>query len=53
MLGEDAIHRADRADVASFVEERGEDLGWRQVDEAGLVQQIERRLAFLGRERAG
>ena len=39
--GEHAVHRALRAEVAAFVEQRRVDLRGRKVDEAGFVQDVE------------
>src|ERR1700677_1590128 len=50
ILGEDAVHRALRAEVSAFIEERGVDLGGGEVSEAGLVQDVEDGTAFFGLE---
>ena len=44
---EDAIHRADRADVASLVEKLGIDLTRRFVTEALVIEQRQDRRSFL------
>jgi hypothetical protein len=50
VLSQDAVHRALGAEVAVFIEERGIDLGWGEVGEAGFVQGIEDGMAFFGLE---
>jgi len=51
VLGEDAVHRSFRAEVAILVEETGVDLGGSLVGEARLVQDIEHDTPFLDGER--
>jgi hypothetical protein len=52
VLGQDTLHRANRADVPALVEERGEHLCRGQIAEARFVQQIEHGRALLGAPRA-
>src|ERR1035437_10255060 len=40
VLGQDAMHGADRTEVDAFVQQRGKDLGWSLVREALRVQMI-------------
>ena len=49
MLGENAIHGADRAQIDALVEQAGVDFGWSQIDEPRLPQQVENDLALLSR----
>jgi len=49
---EDAVHRAQRAEVALLVEQAGVDLGRSQVDEARLVQDLDHHRALRARARA-
>src|SRR5437867_10344753 len=51
VLGEDAVHRALRAEVVPLVEKRGIDLGRRAINEARFVENREGALSFLPRER--
>src|SRR5271166_339750 len=51
MLGEDAIHGADRAQIDALVEQAGVDFGWGQIDEPRLPQQVEDGLALLSGKR--
>ena len=52
VLGEDAVHRALRAEIAALVEQRRVDLGRRQIDEPRLVQHVEHGAPLRGAERA-
>src|ERR1035437_2162098 len=47
MLGENAIHGADLAQIDALVEQAGVDFGWSQIDKPRLSQQVEDDLAFL------
>ena len=50
MLGENAIHGADRAQIDALVEQAGVDFGRGQIDEPRLPQQVEDDLALLSRQ---
>src|ERR1019366_2040179 len=47
MLGENAIHGADRAQIDALVEQAGVDFGWSQINKPRLPQQVEYDLALL------
>src|SRR5450631_4723331 len=47
MLGENAIHGADRAQIDALVEQAGVDFGWSQIDKPRLPQQVEYDLALF------
>ena len=51
-LMQDAVHRADRAEVRVFVEQGGVNLGRRAIDEPLAVQRVEHRLPLRGTQRA-
>jgi len=51
ILGQDAVHRARRAQVAPLVEERGPHGARRQVAETVVIEDVQHGLAFGGRER--
>ena len=51
--GQDPIHRALRAQVLAFIEQRGDDLGGRAVDEARGGEHVEHMLAFGVAQRPG
>lgn len=52
MLVEQAIHRANRTQVGSLIEQSGVHLGRRVIDELRGIQRFEHGLAFLGRKRS-
>ena len=47
MLGENAIHGADRAQIDALVEQAGVDFGWSQINKPRLPQQVEYDLALF------
>src|SRR5450756_695380 len=47
MLGENAIHGADRTQIDALVEQAGVDFGWGQIDKPRLPQVVEDDLALL------
>jgi hypothetical protein len=47
MLGENAIHGSDRAQIDALVEQAGVDFGWSQIDKPRLPQQVEDDLALV------
>src|SRR5271166_4141047 len=51
MLGENAIHGADRAQIDALVEQAGVDFGWSQINKPRLPQQVEDGLALLSGKR--
>ena len=53
ICGQDPIHRALRAQVVTFVEQRRHDLRWRAVDEAWAGEHIEDLLALGSTQRPG
>ena len=53
ICGQDPIHRALRAQVSAFIEQRGDDLGGRAVDEARGGEHVEHLLAFGVAQRPG
>jgi hypothetical protein len=51
MAVQEPVEGADRADVATFVEQGGVDLGWRGVGKTGAMEQIQSLLSLQAAER--
>src|ERR1019366_4510286 len=51
MLGQNAIHGSNRAEIDALVEQAGVDFGWSQIDEPGFPQQVDDASALFGDKR--